>query len=132
MEKFSYEANGYNREEVNQFIGEVIQETEGMAKKYKQQQEKIDHLQDEINHYQKLEANIKDIMAEEESKKIIMDAKKEASEIINDALQRAEQIETQRKLLEKNMEIFKKKLKLIMEQQMAIVEKINELELEDK
>ena len=29
MEKFSYEANGYNRQEVNQFVSDVIAQTEG-------------------------------------------------------------------------------------------------------
>ena len=27
MEKFSYEANGYNRQEVNQFVSDVIVQT---------------------------------------------------------------------------------------------------------
>ena len=26
MEKFSYEANGYNRQEVNQFVSDVVEE----------------------------------------------------------------------------------------------------------
>ena len=34
MEKFSYEANGYNRGEVNQFISDVITETEDNANLY--------------------------------------------------------------------------------------------------
>ena len=34
MEKFSYEANGYNRGEVNQFIRDVITQTEGIVSRY--------------------------------------------------------------------------------------------------
>ena len=34
MEKFSYEANGYNRSEVNKFVEEVITQTEGIILKY--------------------------------------------------------------------------------------------------
>ena len=33
MEKFSYETNGYNRNEVNQFISDVIRETENIIAK---------------------------------------------------------------------------------------------------
>ena len=131
MEKFSSETNGYNREEVNDFIKAVILETEGMTEKYKEQEEKIISLQDEISQYKKLEDSLKDSMALSEREKIIADAKKDASEIINEALRTAEEIETQRKILEKNMEIFKKKLKLIVQQQMVIVEKINELEIKE-
>ena len=132
MKKFSNETNGYNREEVNQFVNKVIQETEEMVGKYKQQEERINALQEEVSHYKALEASIKDIMEKEKERQIIMDAKNDASEIINDALRRAEEVETQRKLLERNMEIFKKKLKLIMQQQLAVVDKIDELEIEAK
>ena len=37
MEKFSYETNGYNRNEVNQFISDVIRETEGIISKVRAQ-----------------------------------------------------------------------------------------------
>ncbi len=131
MKKFSSETNGYNREEVNDFIKEVIQETEGMTDKYREQEETIKRLQEEINQYQKLETSIKDAVQVSESERIIADAKKDASEIINEALRSAEEIDAQRRILEKNMEIFKKKLKLIVEQQMVIVEKINELEIKE-
>ena len=131
MKKFSSETNGYNREEVNDFIKEVIQETEGMTNKYREQEETIKRLQEEINQYQKLETSIKDAVHVSESERIIADAKKDASEIINEALRSAEEIDAQRRILEKNMEIFKKKLKLIVEQQMVIVEKINELEIKE-
>ena len=132
MKKFSNEANGYNREEVNKFVREVIQETEEMVGKYKQQEQRINALQEEVSHYKELQASIKEVMEKERERQIIMDAKADASEIINDALRRAEEVDAQRKLLERNIEIFKKKLKLILEQQRAIVEKIDELEIEDK
>ncbi|MBR6136545.1 MAG: DivIVA domain-containing protein [Bacilli bacterium] len=132
MEQFSSETNGYNRKEVNKFLSDIIKETDEIIEKYKQQEEQMKSLQEQIDHYQGVQSTIKDAVVEEESNHIIMEAKREASEIINDALERAEQVEAQRRLLEKNMEIFKKKLKLIMEQQHIIVDKIDELEIQDK
>lgn len=132
MKQFSSETNGYNRKEVNKFLSDVIKETDDIVEKYKEQEEKIKSLQEEIERYQTVQSTIKSAVVEEEGNQIIMEAKREASEIINDALERAEQVEAQRKLLEKNMEIFKKKLKLIMEQQNVIVDKIDELEIQDK
>ena len=132
MKQFSYETNGYNRKEVNQFLGEMIKETEEMVEKYKQQEKRLNSLQEEINHYKTVHTTIKDAVVQDESDQIIMEAKKDASEIINDALKRAEEVEVQRRLLERNMELFKKKLKLIMEQQHIIVDKIDELEIQDK
>ena len=143
MEKFSYEANGYNRSEVNQFISDVIKETEGIISRVRNQSKEIDELKKEIEHYKELESTLKDAimkaeetgdnikrMAREESQMIINDAKNNASRIVNEALLKAEKIEQNSEIMERNMKIFKRKLKLIIEQQMAVVEEIEVLEME--
>lgn len=143
MEKFSYEANGYNRSEVNEFVKEVIKETEGIITRVKRQNEEIIELKKQLKHYENLEDNMKSAivraeetsdtikrMAREEGDMIISDAKNNASRIVNEALLKAEKIENRADILEKNMKIFKRKLKIIMEQQMAVVEEIEVLELE--
>ena len=48
MEKFSYEANGYNRNQVNQFVEEVITQTEGIIKRCKEQKNEIENLRQEL------------------------------------------------------------------------------------
>ncbi len=143
MEKFSYETNGYNRREVNNFVNEVITQTEGIVKKCKEQRNEIEKLKEELKHYRNLESSLKDAiiraeeagdnikrMAREESNMIVTDAKNNASRIVNEALLRAEKIEIKAETLENNIKIFKRKLKLIMEQQMAVVEEIEVLDLE--
>ena len=143
MEKFSYEANGYNRNEVNQFIIDVIKETEGIMTKVKSQNNEISSLKRELEHYKNLENTLKNAIikaeetsdnikriAREESEMIITDAKHNASRIVNEALLKAEKIENKSEILEKNVKIFKRKLKIIMEQQMAVVDEIEVLELE--
>ena len=145
MEKFSYEANGYNRNEVNQFISDVITQTEGIVTRCKQQHKEIEKLKAELEHYKMLEDTLKVAiikaeetgdnikrMAREESELIVTDAKHNASRIVNEALLKAEKIENNAEILEKNMKIFKRKLKLIMEQQMAVVEEIEVLELDPR
>ena len=145
MEKFSYEANGYNRSEVNQFISDVITQTEGIITRCKQQNKDIEKLKAELEHYKMLENTLKTAiikaeetgdnikrMAREESELIVTDAKHNASRIVNEALLKAERIENNAEILEKNMKIFKRKLKLIMEQQMAVVEEIEVLELDSR
>ncbi len=145
MEKFSYEANGYNRREVNKFVDDVITQTEGIIEKCKQQRDDINSLKEELKHYRNIENSLKDAiiraeeagdnikrMAREESNMIVTDAKNNASRIVNEALLKAEKIEVKSETLENNMKIFKRKLKLIMEQQMAVVEEIEILDLEEK
>ncbi len=144
VEKFSYETNGYNREEVNQFVKHVIEQTEGIVKKCGIQQEEIAHLKEKLSSYEALEDTMKKALlnaekasdqvkklAREEADFVVEDAKHNASRIVNEALLKAEKIEQEADLLKKNIKIFKRKLKIIVEQQEAIVEEIETLELEE-
>lgn len=143
MDKFNYEANGYNRKEVNKFIDDVIIHTEDIIKRVKTQQQEIERLKQDIDRYKRIEETLKNSLykaeetsssikkqALEERNIIIEDAKKNASRIVNDALLRAEKIEIKADTLERNIKIFKKKLKLIVEQQLAVVEEIEELKID--
>ncbi len=143
MEKFSYETNGYNRSEVNQFISDVITQTQDIVLRCQKQRDEIIDLKKQLEHYQNIEDTLKiaviraqkvseDIkrMANEESESIIRQAKDNASIIVNEALIRANNIDKKAELLEKNMEVFKKKLKLIINQQLKVIDEIEVLELE--
>lgn len=143
MEKFHYETNGYNKKEVNDFIKRVIKETEGIINKCEEQKDKIKVLEEQLNTYRRVEETLKQSLinaektsddlkkvANERANIIISDAKNEASRIINDALLRAEKIDEQTDILERNIKIFKRKLKIIVEQQLAVVEEIEVLDLE--
>ena len=143
MEKFNYEENGYNKKEVNQFVGEVIRETEAIITRVKKRNKEIEDLKKELEKYKAMEESLKNSllkaeetsdnikkMARDEREIIINDAKSNASRIVNEALIRAEKIENNTDMLERNMRIFKRKLKSIVEQQLAVVEEIEILELE--
>ena len=142
MEKFSYEENGYNRKEVNNFIGEVIKETEGIIIRVKKQNAEIEMLKQKLRHYENLEETLENAVkqaeeannhmrkiAQEESEMIINDAKNNASRIVNEALLRADKIEHNSNLIENNIRTLKRKLKSLAEEQMAMVEEIEILEL---
>ncbi|CCY78965.1 cell-division initiation protein DivIVA [Mycoplasma sp. CAG:877] len=145
MEKFSYETNGYNRDEVNKFINDVIVQTENIVSRCRKQRDEIESLKKELEHYRNLEKslnmailkaeetgdNIKR-MARNEAEMIIGDAKGNASRIVNESLLRAEKIENRADILERNLKIFKRKLRIIVEQQMAVVDEIEVLELDPK
>ena len=143
MDKFHYETNGYNKEEVNDFIKRVIKETEGIVNKCEDQKNEIKVLEEQLNTYRRIEVTLKQSLinaektsddlkkvANERASIIISDAKNDASRIINDALLRAEKIDQQADILERNIKIFKRKLKIIVEQQLAVVEEIEVLDLE--
>ncbi len=144
MEKFSYEFNGYNRNEVNKFVNDVIKQTEAIIERVKNQEQEIKGLQEKVRHSQDLEDTlekaIKEIselkakleeLSEKDYSLSIEEAKRNSSRIINNALLKASEIEAQTEVLQKNIEIYKKKLKSIVEQQLKVIEEIEVLELED-
>ena len=144
MDKFNYETNGYNRSEVNKFVTDVIKETEGIIKKCKDQKKEIEDLKDKLSHYETLEDTLKQSLinaektadnvkrlAREEADIILDNAKHNASRIVGESLLKARKIEDEADTLQKNIKIFKRKLKIIVEQQMAVVEEIETLDLEE-
>ena len=105
MRKFNTAINGYDKQEVNQFVSEVTNEYEQMLEKLKSKDKEIALLEEQLTHYKGLETTLNRAMlvaedsstqlkkvAKEEAKNIIEDAKKNASYIVNDALIKAEKI----------------------------------------
>ena len=118
MDKFNYEANGYNRAEVNKFVTDVIKETEGIIKRCKDQKKEIADLKDKLSHYEDLENTLKQSLinaeqtadnvkrlAREEANIIVSDAKHNASRIVGESLLKARKIENEADTLEKNVKI---------------------------
>ncbi len=144
MKKFSKELNGYNKNEVNAFLNDVIMHTEKVLAKLERQQAEINQLKNQIVHYQDIERslnlalnNAQEVgenirrMARGEAKIIVDEANRNANRIVNDALIRSEKIEMKTLNAERNLRIFKNKLKNIVEQQLEIVEEIEILEVEE-
>ena len=143
MDKFSIEANGYSRAEVNKFLDDVITQTEAIINRVKAQNKEIKELKNQLESYKRMENDLKSSMfrnesinndirnqAIEQGKNIIEDAKRNASRIVNDALIRSEKIEMKADILERNVRIFKNKLRLIVEQQLSVVDEIEELKID--
>lgn len=142
MDKFTITDKGYNVTEVNKFVDNVINHTESMLEKLKKQQREIESLKRDVDNYRRIESELKSALfraeqssndikkqAYDEKNVIIEEARRNASRIVNDALLRAEKIELKTDTLERNMRIFKKKLKLVVEQQLSVIDEIEELNL---
>lgn len=140
MEKFNYETNGYNKEEVNKFIEEVINNTEDIVQKYLKQKNELEMLKKQLNHYKNIEEKIEIIttkaqmkadnikeMAEKERDIIIKEAKENASIIINDSLKKTEILESKREIIQDNFRNFREKMKVIIGQEELIIEELNNI-----
>ena len=142
MEKFTTSKDGYNKNEVNKFVNDVIIEVESMICKLKEKDRKIEELTKTIEKYNNIELTLNKtiLMAEntsnemkkpakEEAENLINEAKKNASRIVNEALLEAEKTQIESIRLKKNIVLFKKKLKIILENQIDMVDEIDNLNL---
>ena len=154
MYKFSKAPNGYNIEEVNKFLDDVIMHVEKIINNSKRKDKEIERLKKELNEnninnetiikakkYDELneelsnavrlaeetKENLKNI-AKEERNIILRDAKYNADIIINDALNKSKEVEYQMKILNDNIKLFKSKLKDNIRQQIKLLKEIDEYE----
>ena len=68
-------------------------------------------------------------MATDESTRIVNDAKRNASRIVNEALMEAEKVQMENAALKRNIITFKKRLRMILENQLEMVDDIDHLDM---
>ena len=152
MDKFNRTLRGYDPEEVNRFIDNVISQVEGMISDIKEKDAKLAELEklelenkalkEKIAQYERMEATVnKTIMmaqktseqvrmsTQRECETILEDAKRNASRIVNEALLRAEKTEQEANMLRRNINIFKRRVKDIVEAQLEVVNEMDQIEL---
>lgn len=158
MEKFNRTLRGYDPEEVNKFLDQVIVQVEKMVSELKAKDKEIalkdekitkltetieqtSHMRDKLAQYERMESTLNRaiIMAQKtsdqiksnahkESEIILEDAKNNASRIVNESLLKAEKAEMEANMLKRNINIFKRKLRGIIETQLEMVEDIEKVD----
>ncbi len=152
MERFNRILRGYDPEEVNAFLDQVIARVELMVSDIEKKDKEIKELktklagisdmQEKLGQYERMEDTLNrailmaqkssdqmKLSAHRESELMIEDAKSNASRIVNEALLRAEKIENESITLKRNINIYKRRLKDIVETQLDVIEEIDKVEL---
>ena len=145
MKRFSIVEHGYDIDEVNRFIYIVIERIEKLNtenatyiakidKLTKKLQEKnannydINKLEKAILAVQETNDKLKEV-SREEARIIVEEARNNANSIVHEALVKAEKIEQERLMLEKNMRIYKERVKSLIETQLKIANDLDKIEL---
>jgi len=109
-------------------LSKIVASTSGMQEKLAQYQRMEGTLQRAIMMAQKTSDQIKS-SAHKESEIILNDAKMNASRIVNESLLKAEKTEMEAEMLKRNITIFKRKLRGLIEAQLEMVDDIEQVEL---
>jgi len=149
----------YTPEEVDHFLDQIIIQVEKMIEDNKAKNREIAlrdakieeltnivkntaHIKDKLEQYERMESTLKSAIvmaqrtsdqikssAHRESEIILEDAKRNASRIINESLLKAEKADMEAEMLKRNVNIFKRKLRGIIEAQLEMVEDIEKVEM---
>ena len=142
MKRFNIVDQGYDIDEVNRFIDIVIGRLEKLNAENAAYVAKIDNLNKKIQEINpddsKLEKAILAVqetadrmkeVSREEARIIVEEAKNNANSIVHEALVKAERIEHDSMVLEKNMKVYKERIKSLLETQLRIAEDLEKIEL---
>jgi cell division initiation protein len=152
--EFSRGMRGYDQDEVNEFLDQVMKDFELVIREKKELKREVELLEDKLAHFSNIEETLnKSILvaqqtadevkgnAMKESKLIVREAEKNADRIINEALEKARRIEIEVEELKKQGKVFRTRLKMLIEAQLELVEandwdqllnmELNELEEDD-
>lgn len=152
MEKFNRTLRGYDPDEVNAFLDQVIGQVERMISDIKDKNARIAELEsvnqentslhEKLNQYERMEETLSKaiVMAQktsdqmrasalQESEIIVENAKGNANRIVNEALLKAEKTEDEAHMLRRNINIFKRRLKETIQEQLEVIDSIERINL---
>lgn len=143
MKRFSIVQNGYNVDEVNKFVDVVIRRLEQLDNESKRYQAEVDRLNSLLKEkdnesdrvtralfaIEETSNRIKSI-AREEADMIVEEARRNANAIIHESLVNAGNKDREAMILEKNIAIYKARVKSLLEAQMKLVEDMEKIEFE--
>ncbi len=145
MRKFKRSIAGYDVNEVNAFVDDVIRKVENIIKEEEKikrdiydKDTKIKELEATLEKYKIMENNLNNSIleaqnnveyikrvAKSEGDAIISEARKNANRIISDALIRAEKTQYETELLKKNVNLFKSRVRVMLNQQLDLIDDLD-------
>lgn len=143
MKRFTITNEGYNIEEVNNFIDVVIKRLEKLNNENSLLQMKISSLEEELKKAKVTEAKMAEAimaaqstsekiksLAREEASVIVEEARNNANSIVHEALVTAEKTENEASLLRKNIVVYKNRVKNIIKAQLELADELDKYDLD--
>ena len=130
--------NGYDPDEVDDFLDELTRDYEVLYKKSKESDKEIEDLKEKLDHYVQIESTLQNtlIMAQSAAKEVKDAAQKQADQMISEALSKSkeatfdieqEKINKQKELdaLERQMSVYKTKMESLLVSQLDLLKEMN-------
>jgi cell division initiation protein len=132
--EFSRSFRGYNEDEVNEFLDQIIKDYEAQIRENKELQNQIQSIQERLSHFSNIEETLSKtiIVAQEaadelksnskkEAQLTLKEAEKNADRIINEALTRSRKIAMEIDELKKQATVYRTRFRTLLEAQLEIL-----------
>ncbi|HAQ07577.1 MAG TPA: septum formation initiator [Bacillus bacterium] len=132
--EFNKGFRGYDEDEVNEFLDQVIKDYELIIREKKDMEEKLNEMNSRLGHFTNIEETLnKSIViaqeageevrrnAQKEAKLIVKEAEKNADRIINESLSKARKIALEIEELKKQSKVFRTRFRMLIEAQLDML-----------
>ena len=134
-QEFSKVFRGYDEDEVNEFLDQIIKDYELVLREKKEIEQKLEETYERLGHFTNIEGTLnKSILvaqeaaeevkrnAQQEAKLTIKEAEKNADRIVNDSLLKARKIAVEIEELKKQSKVFRMRFKMLVEAQLDLLD----------
>ncbi|HLR73125.1 MAG TPA: DivIVA domain-containing protein [Pseudogracilibacillus sp.] len=132
--EFTRSFRGYQEDEVNEFLDQIIKDYEITIRAKKDSEKEVEELTEKVEHFIKIEETLnKSIVvaqdtaeelkanARKEAKLMIKEAEKNADRIVNEALGESRKIAMETEELKRQAKVFRTRVKMLIEAQLEMV-----------
>jgi len=133
--EFTSKFRGYDEDEVNEFLEQIMKDFENLLEENKTLQSSLKQSTEQVSHFNSIEQTLQKsiLIAQEaaedvrrnsmkESKLIVKEAEKNADRIVNEALTRARRISVEIEDLKKQSKVFRTRFKMLIEAQLDLIQ----------
>ena len=132
--EFSKRMRGYNEDEVNEFLDQVIKDYEALIRENKELQAQLSNMGEKLSHFSNIEETLSKAIivaqdaadelksnSKKEAQLIIKEAEKNADRIINESLARSRKIALEMEELKKQATIYRTRFRSLLEAQIEML-----------
>lgn len=134
--EFKRSFRGYDEDEVNEFLDQVIKDYEVLIRENKELQNQLNTIQERLDHFANIEETLSKTIivaqeaadevktnAKKEAQLILKEAEKNADRIINEALAKTRKIAVETEELKKQASIYRTRFRTLIEAQLELLSK---------
>jgi cell division initiation protein len=132
--EFSKRLRGYDEDEVNGFLDQIIKDYEALLRENKDLSSQVSSLTDRLGHFSNIEDTLSRTIivaqeaadelrqnAKKEAQLLIKEAEKNADRIINESLSKARKLAIENEELKKMASIYRMRFKMLIEAQLEML-----------